>query len=760
MGKLLHNAKWGVAICIIGIVAICFYERNICSYAEDVEEVVQMSVSVGIENAVRINRVTTVTSKIVNMGKSQAAYLLVSRGNDQNYQNCVYKKRVQLENNKEITATMIIPIDTLDECLYVKLVDEEGHILAHRSLLLKICNNLNHYNVGLVGNNIEYLTLMRDANCEFYSMNIQSLPLKKETLDMLDIVFIEPELIDTFFELQNQAISDWVKDGGMIIFGKHKTCDYYFRHSGKGIDIKGKQGEVIYRRYSFGKGVILDWVSKNNIMDTAREYSFEDDLWDSVGSKLSYKSIRSKYWERFSNPDYDQTLLSALTYQGTKSIPKVGPLIIVEILYIVFIGPVLFLLLYRKKSQRKNYLILVPVTTVIVCVLVFWMNRGIQVNKPEIRYVKIKAYDEKINQCSDEMYFSIFQANEEGEYFTLQGKSILQYLERRAGTFTDKNREIDKNVVIEQGGTQTSFQIKKPKFLKPYYFKQTTQDTKMSGRLEYQLTFEDGKIEGTITNHLGYDLKSAVVISNSRMVHIGNINNNDTYEINKNDKQFLVNSFFTNDGPLTQVDDILNGLAMEGEHDAERMLLKYSALLYCMQNKCIQHTSDSYIFGFTSLEDEFKGYEDTSVGATALVYHLKNVKYEKENKHIRDIGKFTYDIRGIGNPITRIIESDSINVSYILPAEYKVKKLIYRKEQNGEFLPDSNEGFYGTISLFNFKTNCYDEVFVSGKEKSLDNVDDYVTNHNRMIVKYKVDEVQRATHNILLPVLAVEMEVE
>lgn len=760
MGKLLHNAKWRVAICIIGIVIIGFCIRNTIYQADIVEEVVQMSVSVGIDNAVKLNRVTTVTSKIVNMGQSQDAYLLVSRGKEQNYQNCVYKKSVQLVNNKELTISMVIPIDTLDECLYVKLVDEEGHLLAHRSMLLRISNNMNRFNVGLIGNNIEYLTLMRDANCEFFSMDIEKLPEKKETLDMLDIVFIEPELIDRFFGLQNQAILDWVKDGGMIIFGKHKYCDLYFRHSGEGTAIKGKQGEVIYRRYTFGKGVILDWCSRNNIMDTARDYSFEDDLWDSVGSKLSYKNTRSKYWERFSSPEYDQVLLSALSYQGAKSIPKVRPLIIVQILYIVIIGPVLFLLLYRKKSQRKNYLILVPVTTVIVCILVDWMNLGIQVKRADIKYVKIKVYDEKIDQCSDEMYFSIFQANKEGERFTLPGKSTLQYLEGRAGTFTDKSGELDKNVEIEHEGNQTSFQIKKPKFLKPYYFKQTIQSSKMNGRLAYQLTYEDGKIKGRITNHLGYDLKSAVVISNSRMVHIGNIKNNDTYEINENDKQFLVNSFFSSDGSLTQVDDILNGLAMEGEQDGEKMLLKYATLLYSMQNKCIQYTCDSYIFGFASSEDEFKGYEDTSVGVTALVYHLKNVKYEKENRHIMDIGKYTYEIKGVGNPITRAIESNSINVSYILPAECKVKKLIYRKEQNAEFLPDAKEGFFGTISLFNFKTNNYDEVFIFGREKSLDNVDDYVTNHNRIIVKYKVDEVQRATHNILLPVLAVEMEVE
>ena len=760
MGKLLHNARWAVTICIIGIIVICFCRKSICSNAEDVEEVVQMSVSAGIENAVRINRVTTVTSNIVNIGKSQVAYLLVSRGKEQSFQNCVYKKSVQLESNKEITVTMILPINTMDECLYVKLVDEEGHLLAHRSLLLRICNNLDHYNVGLVGNNIEYLTLMRDANCEFYNMDIKKLPSQKETLDMLDIVFVEPGMVDTFFEQQNQAIQDWVKDGGMIIFGRHKYCDYYFKHVGKGVAIEGKQGGVIYRRYSFGKGVILDWVSSKDIMNTARDYSFEDDIWDSIGSKLSYKNIRSKYWERFSNPDYDQTLLSALTYQGSDSIPRVEPVIIVQILYIIFIGPILFLLLYRKKSQRKNYLILVPVTTVIVCVFSFWMNHGIQVNKPLIKYAKIKFYDESINQCSDEMYFSIFQAHEEGESFTLPGKSTLQYLERRPGTFTDKNREIDKNVEIEQGGSSTSFRIKEPKFLKPYYFKQTILDSKMSGRLEYDLTYEEGIIKGKITNHLGYDLKNAVVISNSRMIHIGSLNDNDTYEISKNDKQFLVNSFFSNEGPLTQVDDILNGLSMEGEQNAEKMFLKYSTLLYCMQNKCIQHTSESYIFGFASIEDEFNGYEDTSVGVTALVYHLKSVKYEKDNKHIKDIGKYTYDIRGIGNPITRAIESDSVNVSYILPAEYKVKKLIYAKEQNGEFMPDAKEGFFGTISLFNFKTNNYDEVFVYGKEKCLDNVSDYVTSHNRMIVKYKVDEVKRATHNILLPVLAVEMEVE
>jgi len=762
--NVMHLYKRFLIACLVVICCVVFNSDGVFAYDKDsaLQEVIQMSISVGLDNCMKYDRLSTVTAEIFNMADTRDAFFQVYRDDEKlEGGTYIYQKKVHLESKVTTTVSIVIPVNSLDNRVNVRLIDEEGKILAQRTQNVNIDTNMRCYNIGIIGNSIDYLKLISDIYCDFFTLDLNELPKQVETLDMLDLIFVQEGYIDDFYRIADPCIEQWVHNGGAIVIARNMHGKGYLDHSHEGIGIKNTEGESVFQKYTCGKGVVIEWTKKENILAAFRDTSIDNDYWDSIGSQLSYLKGREKYWEKFADFNFVKNMPSGLSQQSPKTMPKLLITALVLFLYACIIGPNMYIVLKKLKKGICCFLF-IPITMFLFCGIIYFVNVGNKMDSPLYTYSDIEIYDETTNECENEMFFSVMQGQDKKILGSIPAGSLLEYNIEKQEEMNNKDRESDNNLVITQGKDKTSFLINNTKFLKSYRFRSVNKGV-MNGKIKYDLNCEGEEIKGNVKNNLGYDLHNAVLVSNCKMIFMGELKAGEIFHITDKVKQTLITSFFTPEGTLSNTNLVnkMIGKTIWLESSKENLYLRYNTMLYCMRSKLLQYTSDSYIFAFTDKKCRLDTDNEASTGVSSLVYHLANVKNESEDKlKICDLSKYFYHVVGNGDPVSRIIESNTLSVTYLLPPEVKLKGLVYSKNLNNEFLLDAQEGFYGTISLFNFKTSTYDEVFKYGEENRIYNMSDYVTELNKVIVKYNVDEVQRTTHDIILPVLSAVTEVE
>ena len=358
------------------------------------------------------------------------------------FNDCAYDTELALPQGSTKQFVVRVPKDSLertDGVVQVTLLDKSGDIAAQKEFGRLLQAEADSLAMGILSDKYRSLSYLDMGGDEFY-YNRKNYPIKlqeldqdklADSLDALNYLVIDSYNTGVLSEQTLEDIRQWMDDGGVLILGTGSSAEevlagfddlevqcarVYDPGEGPNIftdlvdvsqlpmaelkDLKGKyeEGYMIFGLLaSRGNGAVeilpysLSEVAQMNAAgDYEQQKSFVESMLLQVSDYAStYGSSHYTY-----NSDSKYLLTEIISYLGNGSSRlRLGGLKLIVILYVIFVGPVLYLIL-RFAKKRDLYWIAVPVTTLVGIFLVYFAGRGFEVVSTNVYSVTVENLDD------------------------------------------------------------------------------------------------------------------------------------------------------------------------------------------------------------------------------------------------------------------------------------------------------------------------------------------------------------------------------
>ena len=444
----------------------------------------------------------------------------------------------------------------------VTLLDGKERQVDRRDFRNLLTGQMNALSMGILSDAYSKLTYLDMGGRELYFyydlypiklVELQQSSLEEE-LDALTFLVIDQYNTGILTEEELEAIEIWILNGGVLIIGTGAYAedtlsgfdddyleigvgeiyapgdDYALNYSGSvyaDIDLSQltmaelHQTSVGYDWYSnyyyggwfepLGNGsvcVLPYSFTELGEMDDSFWYTEPEDfvqgLLDNAGSNASsrYNTSTSSY------NSYGYDIRSFLGVIGnSNSILNFGVLRVIIVLYVIFVGPVLYLIL-RMSKRRELYWVAVPVTAFLGIILVFFAGRGFEVVSTKVYSVTLKNLSEDKKSVT---YLYCYDANR--REWDLKMADGCEY----AGPYSYSYNSYEDAYYyhIKKVGDELSLGIKPGTNFEDSYFylSSTGNNSGTEGSLLTEnLSYNMGGISGTIINNTNKDIKYLAVV--------------------------------------------------------------------------------------------------------------------------------------------------------------------------------------------------------------------------------------------------------
>lgn len=503
---------------------------------------------------------------------------------------CAYDTVISLPQGSTKQFVVKVPKDSFNSSgksgdVKVSLINKNSSETAAAKVIKQLLNDdVDALSMGILSDDYSSLTYMDMGGQKLYYYS-DDYPIKlvelnqdnlSDSLESLTFLVIDKYNTGVLTDEEISAIEKWTDDGGVLIIGTGSYAEDTLR----GFDyLLGIECREVYEKgvnVNKWKNVsdYVDWSKLNmaNIVDTTGRYYMmsqsltmtEPKIDGAVGilpyslSELGTLSASdfddyitqsdfvycilddastnaSSRYDNLHSSGYDSSymvrrMLSALG--NSNNILNFGVLKFIVIVYVILVGPVLYLIL-RSLKKRDLYWVVVPAAALVGIVLVFFAGRGFEV-------VSTRVYSVTVCNLSDRKdcrtYLHCFDANH--REWSLRLAESYEY----AGPQTSYSMGDDETYLyhIRKEGDRLFFGIKPTTSFEDGYF--------CSGRAADART-EGGRIESdwssrnytvqSVTNDTDYDFAYFAVLENDSVRIYKNLAAGETISLNKKEEVFV-----------------------------------------------------------------------------------------------------------------------------------------------------------------------------------------------------------------------------
>ena len=351
---------------------------------------------------------------------------------------CAYDTELSLPQGSTKQFVVKVPKDSLDHTdgmVQVTLLDKNAEKVAQKEFERLLQTEVDALTMGILSDEYMSLSYLDMGGNEFYYSS-KSYPIKLEepdldnlsdSLDALNFLVIDSYNTNVLSDQALENIMQWVNDGGMMIIGTgekaeeilngfndleiqcsevyepgagtHAFSDYVDTsqlHMAELVDMNGKYEEgydIFGQICSQGEGTVvilpysLSEVAKINAAgDNEQQKSFVESMLYLVINHANTPYGLGQYTQNYDSM-YFLRWISKHLGDGDNRL-RFGGLKLIVIMYVVFVGPILYLIL-RFVKKRDFYWIAVPVTTLVGIFLVYFAGRGFEVVSTNVYSVTI-----------------------------------------------------------------------------------------------------------------------------------------------------------------------------------------------------------------------------------------------------------------------------------------------------------------------------------------------------------------------------------
>lgn len=354
---------------------------------------------------------------------------------------CAYDTELSLPQGSRKQFVVKVPLDSIDNTngtVNVILLDRKGTVEARQEFNRLLLGQVEALSLGILSDAYSKLTYMDLGGEEIFFYN-DYYPIKlvqlqqgslEEELESLTFLVIDQYNTGILTQEELEAIEQWNRGGGVLILGTgayaedtlrgfaggylglscreiHAPEEGYALYSGAGsfadlsqltlAELEGTADKInsFYTSWfdSVGNGSLcVTAYSLTELADLEETYwvlDRKDFVTQLLDNTSVYASMRySAYSSYYDNSSYYIRRLLGIV-GNSNSILNFGVLKWIVILYVIFVGPILYLIL-RLANRRELYWLAVPATALLGIGLVFLAGRGFEVVNTKVYSVTVK----------------------------------------------------------------------------------------------------------------------------------------------------------------------------------------------------------------------------------------------------------------------------------------------------------------------------------------------------------------------------------
>ncbi|WP_332645583.1 hypothetical protein [Lysinibacillus sp. 54212] len=584
------------------------------------------------------------------------------------------------------------------------------------------------------------------------------LPEDANELEMIDVIAFDEVSISDLTEEQQQALYSWVQQGGTVVFGANDLGDRATGIFAKQLPlIFNGETEVIAKgslEKLTGNGVFTEDISvrqaslkqgsaivssvdnkilaastsigQGKLIQTA--FSLGDEPLASMAgySKLltNILSLHTNNTNYVYKPSYgfgENWAYSNELFPSFKF--STGWVIALIIIYIIIIGPILYIVLKRRDKREKMWLY-IPVISVLVSIAFFGFGAKDRILKPQIQQMAL--FEVQNDGTLIGTYTNALLTNKSGD-FIFQTDNNTSAIASNGYNPLSNSRELHNSSYIKKTAEGSELTLNDVDYwsVQSIVGKTTITD---GGKLDIQLEVKQGKLTGTVKNSLPVNLKDVTVLTGTKKIVLGDLDIGDTLNVSEEVTNQTLPAAIQSYGGNYYNPTINQDL--------------FQSKLEAIQATAIDSTITSKQPIITAWSDsslvpvEFKGNADMSTLSYFVQPFTPKIFLDGEVKFTKD--DFNAEVEPVDSNNYSHLDYDNPNNVYISEGEHK---LLYRIASNmklNEFtwneLVTTYDSNVMTLEILNQKTSQY-EAIGDSPHAITSNISDYILEDEGIIFK-------------------------
>lgn len=226
------------------------------------------------------------------------------------------------------------------------------------------------------------------------------------------------------------------------------------------------------------------------------------------------------------NSNYEETsLIASLSSAKAPSLLLYGILLFAYVITV----PVVFIIL-RKKKKSINMWLALPITVAIYCLLIYIAGFTTRVTRTELSVAKILQLDN--GRIDETDYVSALIPNNKGTTISFLPNYLVDFVQEDDYYYgsSEETDLSDYDYSMKTSVTETEVKAKNNMAL-DYESISLQKNDSVEGSLDSDIHYTVGKISGTITNNLPYDLTGATLLVDNYYFFIGDLKMGETVSL-------------------------------------------------------------------------------------------------------------------------------------------------------------------------------------------------------------------------------------
>ncbi|MEG2732131.1 MAG: hypothetical protein RR930_01865 [Clostridium sp.] len=485
-----------------------------------------------------------------------------------------YDYPVSIDASGTVQETCYIPLGVKSDQIFVTLKKNDGSQVIKKRLKLNISSEVSEVFIGTLCNTPDALSYLNEAGIRYGSIKTKLVELNKDTVpedhrgfDQLDLMIVNNYNLDELSDKQRDALMRWVEDGGTLLFGGgvgyrenmgKLTSDLleppyetpvikqvnlgaeYSENAPQDAmldlmcaDLNLKDGNTLISGDGFS---LLSFSHRNKGRIAVVAFDLQD-IGDFCGNhpgfieKFITLIFGESRTEELSQMDYYGFSNLYFSAQGlintgnTNRLPNVFLYTLIIILYILLIGPGLYLFL-KKKSLQRYYIGGVAVCALLFTAIIYIMGIKTRFRGPFFTYATI--LDTSETETEEETFINVRSPFNKPYTVTLNPEYVVRPITRSyyydSVSIPKFTGEEGYKAAIVTKTDRTELHVRDTAAFTPKMFtmSKSIPKDKESG-IQGSVCFFDGEIRGTVVNHFDYRLENAALLLYGKAVILGNM---------------------------------------------------------------------------------------------------------------------------------------------------------------------------------------------------------------------------------------------
>ncbi|MFF2449852.1 hypothetical protein ACFVSW_22680 [Neobacillus sp. NPDC058068] len=655
-----------------------------------------------------------------------------------------------------------------DKILKPKYIDQDKSTIG---FLSEDSDRLKELKVMALANQIEPIMLTEEMVAD-----------DEVGLDSLDYILIDEFAISKLKKPQQQAILNWIQNGGKLIAGaapnaagsfgslyqvlpmkpdKEVAADtkffqltpalLAFQHIpvfvGQvelGADIAVKSGDlpmVVHKGY--GAGEI--WQTAFSLGDEPLSSWKEYGQWFAASPMLS--STSKSQFQNGGQNQFDMLFneFAEINEYFSSSQFSVGQIGLFLFIYLLLLAPFLYFLLKRLDKREHAWWIIIG-AAVISSVGIFAIGAKDRIAKPQMNQTGIyKAENDQLTGLEAVTFLSNTGGDyqlgfSKGNFYGVPGSSNM--------AISDGKRY----AVLENGRKTSSVTFPNVEYwaTRTYFGHASKQNT---GQFDIKLTYENKKLTGTIVNQFPYDFEELYIWSGTNKIKLGALKRGESLTVNET----LPQDYLT--GPYSQGNSYQVPNSQQEVDEFKRERMEFGAIEYLYNNS--QTETQPILYGFTKdsvIEADIKGKSESKKGLSLIYQTLAldtkfsgpfTIKDDMLRTHINTIRG------GIFNDRTENrneMELDDGEYDYILELPTQLTKVKYELKE----LEITWQGANITYSVLNHSNGTFLPL-TNSPTTIKEHLDEFVSKDG--VITIKLIKTGQGDPRVRMPALSIKGEI-